>query len=298
MEAGALINDALPVTIAIMMLAVGMGLTVRDFAALLSSPKAAAIGLLGMFVAFPLLAFGVAAAMPLEPVLQVGLVLLAASPSASTSTAFAYAARGDTALSIALTTVSKIVPVLAIPFWVSLASQTFAGERTAMVLSFADTSESLALTVLLPTLAGMLLRHRFPVVAARLHPLLGRLGIAALVALIAAIVYRERNGIGGMFVAAGPAAFSLCVLGMALAFGVTTLFRLTPAQRSALTIEIGMQSGGTSIAIAAGVLHSPAMAVPAAIYSLIMYVAAGAFVTLVRAHDSRAASAVTSGSRT
>jgi BASS family bile acid:Na+ symporter len=85
---------------------------------------------------------------------------------------------------------------------------------------------------------------------------------------------------------------------MALAFAVTSLFRLPSAQRSALTIEIGMQSGGTSIAIAAGVLHSPAMAVPAAIYSLIMYVAAGAFVMFVRAHDSRAASAVTSGSRT
>jgi BASS family bile acid:Na+ symporter len=297
-EAGALINDALPVTIAIMMLAVGMELAARDFAALLSSPKAAAIGLIGMFVAFPLLGFGVAAAMPLEPTLQIGLVLLAASPSASTSTAFTYAARGDTALSIALTTVSKVVPVIAIPFWVSLASETFVGERTAMSLSFADTSESLALTVLLPTLAGMLLRQRFPIATERLRPHLARLGIAALVALIAAIVYRERNTLGGMFVAAGPAAFSLFIIGMALAFGATLLFRLPSTQRSALTIEIGMQSGGTSIAIAAGVLHSPAMAVPAAIYSLIMYVAAGAFVTLVRAHEARTAHVIASGSRT
>lgn len=298
MEAGALINDALPVTIAIMMLAVGMGLAFGDFKALLSRPKAAAIGLVGMFVAFPLLGFGVAAAMPLDPVLQIGLVLLAASPSASTSTAFTYAARGDTALSIALTTVSKVVPVIAIPFWVSLASQAFAGERTSMSLSFADTSESIALTVLLPTLAGMLLRYGFPAATEQLRPHVGRLGIAALVALIAAIVYRERDTIGGMFVAAGPAAFSLCILGMALAFGATALFKLPSAQRSALTIEIGMQSGGTSIAIAAGVLHVPAMAVPAAIYSLIMYFAAGAFVALVRAHDRRMPSAVTSGSRT
>lgn len=298
MEAGSLINDALPVTIAVMMLAVGMGLKFRDFSALLSSPKAAAIGLVGMFVAFPLLGLGVAAAFPLEPVLQIGLVLLAASPSASTSTAFTYAARGDTALSIALTTVSKVVPVIAIPFWVSLASQTFAGERTPMSLSFADTSESLALTVLLPTLAGMLLRHFFPDAMQRWQPHVGRLGIAALVTLIAAIVYRERNTIGGMFVAAGPAAFALCVVGMTLAFVATVLFGLPSTQRSALTIEIGMQSGGTSIAIAAGVLHSPAMAVPAAIYSLIMYVVAAAFVAFVRTADARAPAAVTSDNRT
>lgn len=295
MEAGPLINDALPVTIAVMMLAVGMALAPRDFGALLADPKAGAIGLAGMFVAFPLLGFGVAAALPLDPVLKIGLVLLAASPSASTSTAFTYAARGDTALSIALTTASKIVPVVAIPFWVSLASEAFAGETTAMSLSFADTSESLALTVLIPTLAGMLLHRYYPAVTRRLHPHVGRLGIAALVALIAAIVYRERASLGGMIVAAGPAALTLCLLGMALAFSAATLFGFTRAQRTALTIELGMQSGGTSIAIAAGVLHTPAMAVPAAVYSLIMYVAAAGFVALVRASDARAPSVVTSG---
>jgi BASS family bile acid:Na+ symporter len=288
-QAGVLINEALPVVIAIMMLAVGMGLKLQDFSALAERPRAAAAGLVGMFLLFPLLALAVAAVAPMAPELKVGLVLLAASPSASTSTAFTYAARGDTALSVALTTVSKFVPVVAIPFWVSLASQAFAGIERSVPLSFADTSESLALTVLAPTLTGMALRHAFPAAIAAIRPHAARLGILALTALILAIVYRERSTLGGMFISAGPAALALCGLGMTLAYGATTLLALPPEQRTALTIEIGMQSGGTSIAIAAGVLDSPAMAIPAAIYSLIMYGAAFAFVGVQRGRQARAA---------
>ena len=74
---------------------------------------------------------------------------------------------------------------------------------------------------------------------------------------------------------------------MACAYASASAARLATTQRSALTIEVGMQSGGTSIAIAAGVLGSPAMAVPAAVYSLIMYVAAGLFVWWQRAMRQR-----------
>lgn len=287
MEAGALINDALPLVIALMMGAVGMGLTLRDFTALAARPAAAAAGLAGMFVAFPLLALGIAAASSMPAELKVGLVLLAASPSASTSTVFTYAARGDTALAIALTAVSKVLPVITIPFWVSLASVAFSGERMSVPLSYSDTSESLALTVLLPTLAGMALRRAWPTATEKLRPHVSRAGVAALAILIAAIAYRERQSLGGMFVSAGLPALALCASGMLGAYAAAAWLRLPAEQRAALTIETGMQSGGTSIAIAAGVLGSPAMAVPAAVYSLIMYAAAGGFVLARRARDAR-----------
>jgi bile acid:Na+ symporter, BASS family len=293
-DAGLPIDVALPIVIAVMMLAVGMSLRIEDFRALASTPLPAAIGLTGMFVAFPLLAFALAAAYPLSPELRIGLVLVAASPSASTSTIFTYLARGDVALSVALTAVSKIVPVLTIPFYVGLAALAFAGERATVSLSFADTSESVALTVLLPTLAGMLLRHAFPSAASTARPHVTRVAVTALVLLIAVLAFRERHGLAGMFAAAGPAAFSLCVLGFAGAYGAAAAFRLTVPQRTAIGIEVSMQSGGTAIAIAAGLLGAAAMAVPAAVYSLIMYAFAGAYVAVRRTRLAR--DAVTSGS--
>ena len=162
MEAGFPIQTVLPLVVAAMMLAVGMSLRIADIAALGRARMAAVIGLANMYLVFPALAFLIAASFPLSPVLQVGLVLLAASPSASTSTLFTYLARGDTALALALTSISKILPVLIIPLYVGLAAAWFTDVETAVELSFADTSERLLQIVLLPVVIGMILRWRFP----------------------------------------------------------------------------------------------------------------------------------------
>ena len=234
-----------------------------------------------MFAGFPLLAFALAAAFRLEPALAIGLVLLAASPSASTSTMFTYLARGDVALSVAMTALSKLVPVATVPLYVSAAAQVFVGERMQVEISFAQTSEAIVMTILLPTVAGMMLR-RYVGAAAAWRPHVARISVLLLVLLICVLAWRERAALPQMFASSGPAAFTLCVLGMTSAFAAASFARLSRGQRSAITIEIGMQSGGTSIAIAAGVLGAPAMAVPAAVYSLVMYGAAAAFVWLER----------------
>jgi bile acid:Na+ symporter, BASS family len=287
MEAGIPIQVLLPLVIAAMMLGVGMSLRVADFSALLATPRSAAIGLLGMFGLFPALAFLLAWAFPLSPELSVGLVLLAASPSASTSTLFTYLARGDAALSLTLTAVSKMLPVLIIPIYVGLAAQVFADADTELSLSFADTSERLLQMVLLPTLIGMTLRHYLPAFAERARPQVTRVAVIALIVLILLLVYRERQVLPDMLLAAGPAALTLCLLGMACSYSLCGLFRLRAAQRTAITLEVGMQSGGTAIAIAAGILAVPAMAVPAAVYSLLMYLTAGAFVYWQRNSSAR-----------
>lgn len=286
MEAGFPIQTVLPLVVAAMMLAVGMSLRIADIAALGRARTAAVIGLANMYLVFPALAFLIAASFPLSPVLQVGLVLLAASPSASTSTLFTYLARGDTALALALTSISKILPVFIIPLYVGLAAAWFTDVETAVELSFADTSERLLQIVLLPVVIGMILRWRFPTLTEKARPWVTRLSVLALIGLILALVYRERHALPGMLISTGPAALALCLLGMACAYASASVARLATTQRSALTIEVGMQSGGTSIAIAAGVLGSPAMAVPAAVYSLIMYVAAGLFVWWQRERDA------------
>lgn len=260
------------------MLGVGLGLHVTDFTTLLRTPGVAVLGMVNMFLVFPALAFLIAWLFSLPPLLAVGLVLLAASPSASTSTVFTDLARGDAALSLALTSVSKILPVLTIPLYVSLASLWFAEQETEISLRFADTSERMVLMVLLPLAIGMSLRHRRPALArrARIHVL--RIAVIALIVLIAVLIYRERNSLPGMLASSGPAALALCLVGMSWGYVSTAFAGYPRRQRTAVTLEMGMQSGGTTIAIAAGVLAVPAMAVPGAVYSLIMYLMAGLFV--------------------
>lgn len=286
MESGVPIDILLPLVVAAMMLGVGMSLRVRDFVALAGAPRAACVGLLNMYVLFPALAFAIAALFPLAPEIRVGLVLLAVSPSASTSTLFTHLARGDTALALALTSVSKFLPVLIIPFGVGLAAAWFTDSERVIDLSLSETSERLFIMVLLPVVIGMVALRRWPLVTARLQPWVTRLSVLALIALIVALVIRERGNLPGMFIAAGPAALALCLLGMACAWLTSRVARLDRARRTAVTIEVGMQSGGTSIAIAAGVLGEPMMAIPAAVYSLIMYAAAFTFVWWCRRSPS------------
>ncbi|OOG25371.1 hypothetical protein B1C78_06875 [Thioalkalivibrio denitrificans] len=278
MEAGIPIQVFLPWVIAALMLGVGLGLHITDFLALFRTPGVALLGLTNMFLVFPALAFLLAWAFSLTPMLAVGLVLLAASPSASTSTVFTDLARGDTALSLALTAVSKFLPVLTIPLYVSIAARWFADMETAFSLSFADTSERMVVMVLIPLIIGMAIRHHRPELAARARRHVLRIALAALVVLIVVLVHRERHALPGMLLAAGPAALALCLAGMCWGYASTALAGYGWRKRTAVTLEMAMQSGGTTIAIAAGILAVPAMAVPGAVYSLIMYVVAGLFV--------------------
>jgi len=272
----------LPLVIATLMLGVGLRLQRADFAALLHAPRAAALGLANMFILFPLLALVIATLLRLPPMLAMGLVLLAASPSASTSTLFTDLARGDTALSVTLTAVSKLLPVLTIPLWLGLAGSWFADEASPLRLSLRDTTESLAVVVLLPLLAGMGLRYRFPAAALRARPWIMRLGVMVLLLLILLLVIEQRAVLPAMMRAAGPAALLLCLAGIGLAWASSVAAGLPAAQRVAISIEVGMQSGGTAMAIAAGVIGVPAMAVPAVAYSVLMYAVAGGLVLALR----------------
>jgi BASS family bile acid:Na+ symporter len=286
-EAGIPIQVLLPLVIAAMMLGVGMSLRIADFTALLDRPHSAGIGLLCMFLLFPGLAFLIAWVYPLSMELQIGLVLLAASPSASTSTLFTYLARGDAALSLTLTAVSKLLPVVTIPLYVGMATRLFADTDTTLSIGLENISERVVQMVLLPTLAGMALRHYYPNLTDRIRPWVIRGAVLALILLIALLVFRERFKLPAMLLQAGPAALILCLAGMGSAYLISRLSRLPPRQITAIVIETGMQSGGTAIAIAAGLLAVPAMAVPAAVYSLIMYLVTAVFVRLKRGGELR-----------
>lgn len=280
MNAGVSLQIILPLIIAALMLGIGMSLSVSSFSQLLSARRAATIAFLNQFLILPLLAFVIAWALSMPSELQVGLIVLAACPSASTSNLFTYLARGDTALSISLTAFNKMFALITIPLYINLAMVFFMGESQNVTLAFADTFERLMLMVLLPTMVGMAIRHQFPEYAERAKGNVKKIAVVCLVLLITWIVVQQRHSLIDMLFAAGPAVTMLCVLIMCCGYGLSSLFKLPNAQRTAITLESGMQSGGMAIVIAAGILESAAMAVPAAIYSLVMYLFAGAFVLM------------------
>ncbi|MCP9885801.1 bile acid:sodium symporter family protein [Synechococcus sp. ATX 2A4] len=262
----------MPLALAVAMLGMGLSLVAEDFQRITRYPKAVAVGTVCQLVVLPLIGVLVALLVPMQPSIAVGLVVLALCPGGPSSNLLTYLARGDVALSVTLTAVSSIVTVLTIPLFTNLAMQHFLGSQAAISLPIGSTMLQIFLITLLPTVIGMVIRRRFPRMARRLEQHMSRLAVGLLALIIALLLAREGTKLPGFLTQVGTAVLMLNLLAMLAGFCAGRLFRLPPAQRICLAIEVGLQNGTLAIAITAGLLRSPEMAVPAAVYSLLMYV--------------------------
>ncbi|MEM8641532.1 MAG: bile acid:sodium symporter family protein [Cyanobacteria bacterium P01_G01_bin.54] len=279
MESSFLTAILLPLALFIIMLGMGLGLTIRDFKQIFVAPKAVILGLFAQLVMLPMVGFGLASIFPLAPELAVGVMIIAACPGGATSNLMTYIARGNVALSIALTAISSVITIFTIPLVVNFSMQAFMGEGTALQLPFWQTVIKIAVITLIPVSLGMLLNHSAPRFAATVEKGVKWLSLSFLGLIIAIILIQERAYIVDFFLQVGWVTLTLNVLTMALGFAIATLAQLNRPTTKTLTIEVGIQNGTLAIAVASAplFLNNPTMAIPPAIYSLIMDITGFAF---------------------
>ena len=279
METSLLTAVFLPLALFIIMLGMGLGLTLRDFQRIFVEPKGVALGLVAQLIMLPLVGFGLASVLPLTPELAVGVMILAACPGGPTSNLVTYLARGNVALSITLTALSSLVTVFTIPLVVNWAMVQFMGAGTDLQLPFLTTVLQIAVITLIPVSLGMALHHYAPQFAATVEKWVKWLALVFLGLIIAALLIKERANVLAFFLQVGWVTLLLVVLTMALGFGLAQLARLDDRSATAITVEVGIQNGTLAIAIASAptFLNNATMAIPAAIYSLLMFAVGGAF---------------------
>ncbi|MFO0673561.1 MAG: bile acid:sodium symporter family protein [Polyangiaceae bacterium] len=287
----------LPVALGVIMLGLGLSLTLADFRRVLVHPRAVIVGLVCQTLLLPLVCFGIARAFALPPELAVGLMLLAASPGGATANLFSHLAKGDVALNITLTAVNSLVSLFTMPLIVSVSLAAFLGEDRSVPLSAAKIIQVFVI-VLGPVAIGMLVRARRIDLAKRLDRPVRILSALFLALVIAATVAKERANLGDYFRQVGLAALAFNLASMAVGFFVPRAARIVRRQSIAIAMEIGIHNGTLAIAIASTVLGRGTMAIPAAIYSLIMFVTAAVFGFLVQrraaADESEATAAAAS----
>ena len=272
MQSSVFTTVLLPLALAIMMLGMGLSLVPEDFRRITRYPKAVAVGVVCQIVLLPLIGALIALVVPMQPALAVGLSGLAVCPGGPSSNLVTYLAKGDVALSVTLTAVSSIITVFTIPLFTNLALQHFLGERAAIALPIGSTMLQIFLITLLPTAIGMAIRHQFPGSARRLEKPMSRLAVGLLALIIVLLLMREGSKLPGFLVQVGIGVVLLNLLATLAGFLAGKLFQLPLAQQICIAIEVGIQNGTLAIAITAGLLNNPDMVVPAAIYSLLMYV--------------------------
>lgn len=297
MSAAAVVGVALPLALAFIMFYLGLTLRVADFHAVLARPRALAAGLVGQLVMLPLLGFVVARASSLDPTMAVGLMVLAACPGGVSSGLLTHLARGDVALSIALTAVSSVVAMLSLPLVLDVSLQAFAQRSLQIELPLGATIQRIFMLTTLPVVAGMVLRARWPRGIERVAPLAGRIATTLFVLIVLATFWTQRDVLLANLGSVGPACVSLNVVVLTCAWIGSTWTGLERRDRIAVTTECGLQNSALGIYVTVQLLAVPAMSVPSVVYALLMNVSAIVFVLWMRRTVWRSAAIGTGGTR-
>ncbi len=279
---GFIVDVVLPLALAFIMLALGLGLTFDDFARVLRQPRDFAVGALSQIVLLPAVAFALASIWPMAPELALGLMIIAAAPGGVTSNILTAFARGDVALSISLTAVISLLSVVTIPIIVVFAYGQFIGEQTGKDISVAGTAIGVFLIVAVPVLIGLTIRRLAEGFALRAEPAARKVSAVLFVLVLAGAIYDQRANIVPYFAQAGLVTLVLNLLMMGLAWLLARMFATGPTQRIAIAIECGLQNGTLAIAVAVLLFGGGLAVVPAATYSLIMFATALIYIAVLR----------------
>ncbi|MEL4898024.1 bile acid:sodium symporter family protein [Crocosphaera sp. Alani8] len=282
MESNFLSAIFLPLALFIIMIGMGLTLKVMDFQRVLVEPKSVLFGLIAQLIILPIVGFFLAGIFPLTPELAVGVVILATCPGGATSNLISYLVRGNVALSVTLTAISSLITVVTIPLIINLGMQTFMATDTALRLPVLKTIIQIAVIVFIPICLGMLVNHYQPRIAAKLEKIVKWLSLSFLGLIIFALLVEGRATLLSSLLQVGGVTLSLNLLTMFLGYTLATIAKLDHKSVKTITVEVGIQNGTLAITIASVLLNSPTMAIPAGIYSLLMFVTSAAFALLVR----------------
>lgn len=270
----------LPIALGIIMLGLGLSLSIEDFKRVTKYPKAMAIALFCQMVLLPLLCFVLVTAFDLNPMLAVGLMLLAASPGGATANLYSHLSNGDVALNITLTAVNSVLTLFTLPLLVNLSLDYFLDSGQYVPMQFKKVVEVFAI-VLIPVTIGMIAKSKAPAFAQRMDKPVKILSALVLVAIIVSVTIRERQVLLDYSAELGLPILLFNVLSMAVGYYVPQFFKVEKKQAIAIGMEIGIHNGTLAIYIALNVLNNSAMSVPPAIYSLLMFFTAAIFGFLV-----------------
>ena len=278
----------LPILI-LLMFDLGLALRPADFRLLAERPKAVVAGLAGQILLLPLVAWAVAEGFALDPLLFLGVMLIACSPGGSSSNVFSMLAGGDVALSVSLTAFSSVITLFTGPLVMELTTN-HVGEAMGVVLPVGNLLVQNLVLMAVPIAIGLLIAVRSERLAVRMHGVLKRLAFPCLILLATVFFVQNRDVIIMEFPQLGLCMTLLILLAMGGGAALAWLLRLSGRERRTIVIEVGMQNAAQAITVASSpfVFNSDAMAVPAIVYALMMNVVLLTYVAVVKGRATKA----------
>ena len=272
----------LPIALAFIMFALGLGLTGADFLRVIKQPKDFFVGAISQIILLPIIAFVLVKVWPISPELAIGVMIIAAAPGGVTSNVLTSFAKGDVALSISLTAVISLLSVITVPFIIITSLSLLGTENVAQNISLAGMAISMFLIVTVPVILGMVFRKFASNAAIKFEPIAKKISIVLFIIVLLGAILAEKDNIVNYFAEAGLITLVLNVLMMLVAFYVAQLLGTGNAQKKCISIECGLQNGTLAIFVGTALFGGGAFVIPAATYSLIMFATSLVFVFLVK----------------
>ena len=249
----------------LMIVMFGMGLTMKlsDFAVVFARPRDVIIGCLAQFIVMPLLAFGLGKAFGLSNELLVGVILVGTCPGGTSSNVITYLSKGDTALSVGMTSINTLLAPFLTP------ALTYLYLRTTVSVDVKSMFVSIIQVVIIPIGLGLMINKLFGKYTQKISDVLPTVSVTAICLIVAAVVSHNSEKI----LSTGRVIFAVVImhnlLGYLCGYLIGVFFKMDLPRKKAVAIEIGMQNSGLATTLAGTAFPNLAMAtVPGAIFSV------------------------------
>ena len=273
-----------PISLAFIMLGLGMSLTIQDFLRVIKIPKDFLVGFICQLILLPIVAFSLIKLLNTPPELAIGVMLIAAAPGGVTSNVLTKFANGDVALSISLTAITSLVSVISVPFIVFNSIDFFGIDNISKDISMLGIALKMFTVVTVPVIIGMLIKHFAKDFIHNKALLIQRVSIALFALVFIAIYIEEWDNIVSFIVRAGSIALMLNITMMVLGYYAAKFFASGIAQRRCISLECGLQNGTLAAFVGTQIFDGSSMVfiVPAAAYALIMMITSLLFLFIIK----------------
>lgn len=268
------------IALGLVMFGLGLSLTVGDFTRLLHHPRAVVLALVLQVLVLPAACYALIVLLGVAPLYAVGLMLLAASPGGVSANLFSHLFGGNVAMNISLTAINTVLSIISLPLITNWAINTFAHTGQVVPLQFGKVVEVIVI-VLVPVVLGMWVHRRVPSFSARMEKPMKTFSALVLAAFALIAMAKEWSALVESFAGIGPAVLLFNAISLASGYYLSRAVGLDKSMATAISFEIGIHNSTLAIFIALSVLDNFQLALPAAIYSVSMYLMATLFGTLV-----------------
>ena len=271
-----------PIALALIMLALGLGLTGQDFLRVAKQPKDFLVGLICQLILLPIIAFLLLKIFNLPLEIALGVMIIAAAPGGVTSNVLTKFANGDVALSISLTAIISLISIISVPFIVFKSAELLAVTEISKEISMIGISMKMFLVVTLPVIIGMLIRKFATNFVMSKSQLIERISVFLFVIVFAAIWVEEWENIMGYIKQAGLITLVLNIVMMFIGYYVAKFLASGVSQRKSISLECGLQNGTLAVFVASQLFTEITYLIPTATYAIVMFLTSIIYVFIVR----------------